>query len=399
MSCARSSRPKSWARTRSSSTRSRSGRRSSRSSRGTRRPTSSCASRSTPRSPPRTSSCTPTSSGSSRSRSRRSARRSSRRSTSRSARSRRSARSTRSTRRRRRRRSSRSPRACKRSSWPRSRSSARWPRATWCAGRDRPADRGAQARLGARGGRHPEADDRRDREGLGGRVRPRVERLQPDRHRDHQRDADAAERLRSIFQNITLDFIASKLKELQHHAAIELAKRGITTATAAHKVATEAGAALKSLAITAASAIKEIAIHAARAAAAAFAAIAGIPFVGPFLAPIAAGVALASVLALGGRIASAEGGYDIPHGLNPITQLHQDEMVLPARSRTPCASHGLGGSGGRSGGAADAAPLPRPRGRREELRGAAAAESVGARQGRAGRRAQRPPRAHDVAAR
>src|SRR5206468_8348646 len=82
--------------------------------------------------------------------------------------------------------------------------------------------------------------------------------------------------LRSIFQNITLDFIASKLKELQHHAAIELAKRGITTATAAHKIATEGAAAVKSLAITAATALKEIAIHAARAAAAAFAAIAAI---------------------------------------------------------------------------------------------------------------------------
>lgn len=136
--------------------------------------------------------------------------------------------------------------------------------------------------------------------------------------------------LKSIFQNIVLDFAAAKLKELQHHLAIELAKRGITTETAAHKVATEGAAAIKSLAITVATAIKEIAVHAARAAAGAYAAIALIPFVGPVLAPIAAGVALAGVLALGGRIASAEGGYDIPHGLNPVTQLHQDEMVLPA---------------------------------------------------------------------
>jgi hypothetical protein len=95
--------------------------------------------------------------------------------------------------------------------------------------------------------------------------------------------------LRSIFQNIALDFIASKLKELQHHAAIELAKRGITTTTAAHKVATEGAAAIKSLAITVATRSRRVAVHAARAAAAAYAAIAGIPFVGPVLAPIAAG--------------------------------------------------------------------------------------------------------------
>ena len=28
-------------------------------------------------------------------------------------------------------------------------------------------------------------------------------------------------------------------------------------------------------------------------------------------------------------MASAEGGYDIPHGVNPMTQLHEEEMVLP----------------------------------------------------------------------
>jgi len=30
-------------------------------------------------------------------------------------------------------------------------------------------------------------------------------------------------------------------------------------------------------------------------------------------------------------VASASGGYDIPAGINPITQLHQSEMVLPAK--------------------------------------------------------------------
>ena len=29
--------------------------------------------------------------------------------------------------------------------------------------------------------------------------------------------------------------------------------------------------------------------------------------------------------------ASAEGGYDIPKGVNPVTQLHQNEMVLPSK--------------------------------------------------------------------
>jgi hypothetical protein len=65
---------------------------------------------------------------------------------------------------------------------------------------------------------------------------------------------------------------------------------------------------------------------AGEAAAGAYKAIVGIPYVGPFLAPAAAAVAYAGVLAFD----SAEAGYDIPAGLNPVTQLHQREMVLPA---------------------------------------------------------------------
>lgn len=30
------------------------------------------------------------------------------------------------------------------------------------------------------------------------------------------------------------------------------------------------------------------------------------------------------------RIPSAAGGWDIPAGINPLTQLHENEMVLPA---------------------------------------------------------------------
>ena len=31
----------------------------------------------------------------------------------------------------------------------------------------------------------------------------------------------------------------------------------------------------------------------------------------------------------------AAAGYDVPSGVNPITQLHQEEMVLPARIANP----------------------------------------------------------------
>lgn len=72
---------------------------------------------------------------------------------------------------------------------------------------------------------------------------------------------------------------------------------------------------------------KEIVADAKAAAAGAYKAIVGIPYVGPFLAPAAAAVAFGGVMAF----ASAAGGYDIPAGVNPITQLHAQEMVLPAK--------------------------------------------------------------------
>jgi hypothetical protein len=67
------------------------------------------------------------------------------------------------------------------------------------------------------------------------------------------------------------------------------------------------------------------------AAAGAYKAVVGIPYVGPFLAPAAAGVAFAATAAFGGSVSSARGGYDIPAGVNPMTQLHEREMVLPQK--------------------------------------------------------------------
>ncbi|WP_428421970.1 hypothetical protein [Methylibium sp.] len=78
--------------------------------------------------------------------------------------------------------------------------------------------------------------------------------------------------------------------------------------------------------ITAAS---QIGANAAVAGSAAFAATAAIPFVGPALAPGAAAAAYAGALSFMAAIPAAERGYDIPAGINPLTQLHEREMVLP----------------------------------------------------------------------
>ncbi|WP_118815295.1 tape measure protein [Neisseria lactamica] len=82
--------------------------------------------------------------------------------------------------------------------------------------------------------------------------------------------------------------------------------------------------------------------NATQAASGAAASQASIPYVGPILAVAAMAAMMAAVMGLMGggggsqttttttRIPSAAGGWDIPAGINPLTQLHENEMVLPA---------------------------------------------------------------------
>jgi phage baseplate assembly protein W len=90
--------------------------------------------------------------------------------------------------------------------------------------------------------------------------------------------------------------------------------------------------------------------NAAEAGSGAAAAVAPTPFVGPVLAAAAFAAIMALVLGSKGSIKSASGGYDIPFGVNPLTQLHSSEMVLPAKHaeviRQLADRGGLGGGGG-----------------------------------------------------
>lgn len=96
-------------------------------------------------------------------------------------------------------------------------------------------------------------------------------------------------------------------------------------------------------------ALSDISASAARAGAAAFASTAAIPVVGPELAPAAGAAAYSGAMGFAALLpaASAAKGYDIPGGINPVTQLHQREMVLPAHIADPLrdslAGGGLGG--------------------------------------------------------
>lgn len=92
-----------------------------------------------------------------------------------------------------------------------------------------------------------------------------------------------------------------------------------------------------------------IAGHAATAGAGAYAATAVIPVIGPALAPGAAAAAYAGAMTFQMLVPAAKMGFDIPKGVNPLTQLHEEEMVLPAplaNAVRDMAANGSGSSGG-----------------------------------------------------
>lgn len=104
----------------------------------------------------------------------------------------------------------------------------------------------------------------------------------------------------------------------------------------------ETAAASKTVATKATETTSVVTANATQAASGAAASQAGIPYVGPILAVAAMAAMMAAVMGLMGggggsqttttttRIPSAAGGWDIPAGINPLTQLHENEMVLPA---------------------------------------------------------------------
>ena len=153
---------------------------------------------------------------------------------------------------------------------------------------------------------------------------------------------------RTFFAELTQMAIAAGASQLRHHIATELAKKDITLASVTARVAAEAWGAIQSVALGAWAGLKNIANYAAQAVAAAWASISAIPVVGPFMAPAIAIGAGAAVLGLAGSIKSAEGGYDIPAGVNPMTQLHAQEMVLPAELANTI--RGMSKGGGHAGG-------------------------------------------------
>jgi hypothetical protein len=129
----------------------------------------------------------------------------------------------------------------------------------------------------------------------------------------------AQQALRNINQSIVAEFINMIVRRTTEWIAGEMAQAAATRATAASNAAAKA-----------AEANAIVSANAASAASGAASSQASIPYTGPVMAASSFASVMAMVLGAKSTIASAAGGYDIPSGVNPLTQLHQEEMVLPA---------------------------------------------------------------------
>lgn len=156
--------------------------------------------------------------------------------------------------------------------------------------------------------------------------------------------------IRKTLLAVGQEYLATGVKIAIDWAKQEILKTQATTAGIVTRGAAEKAGASQSILLTAWTAIKSIGIKAWEAAASVYASIASIPVIGPILAPGMAIAAAGTVLSFVGKIASAEGGFSIPRGLNPVTQLHQEEMVLPAHLANAVRAMAEGGGGAAGAG-------------------------------------------------
>lgn len=153
--------------------------------------------------------------------------------------------------------------------------------------------------------------------------------------------------LSNIFQSIMGEFVSFVTKKTVTWLAGEVALTGITRMWSGIRQALGFTEAATTVATKTTEATAVVGANAAEAASGAAASQASIPYVGPVMA--AAAFAAMAGLVMGAKsMFSAKGGFDVPSGTNPVTQLHEREMVLPAEYAD--AIRGMAGSGAGSTG-------------------------------------------------
>ncbi len=138
-----------------------------------------------------------------------------------------------------------------------------------------------------------------------------------------------------VLDNILFSFVDMGIQMATKWAAQQLAMTAASVAGSTARTAATATEAATTTTISAGQALGQILNYAYTAAAGAFSAMAGIPIIGPVLAVGAGAAALAAVLGFAGKIFSAKGGFGKVPMDGAVTELHKDEMVLPAEYASP----------------------------------------------------------------
>jgi hypothetical protein len=148
-----------------------------------------------------------------------------------------------------------------------------------------------------------------------------------------------------LAQNIVAEYANAAVQGTLHWVQAETQKTLATEVGNAARTASTQSASADGIAIEGAANKESVIGNAWSAAAAVYNNVAQIPYIGWVLAPAAAATAAAAVLAFGGSIPSAAGGWVVP--TDTMAMVHENEMILPAHL-----SQGIAGmiAGGQTGG-------------------------------------------------
>lgn len=157
------------------------------------------------------------------------------------------------------------------------------------------------------------------------------------------------QQLAGVFQSIYQSFVQNLVtKPLGEWIAGQARLLAVKMGWLAKDKAIDAAAATATVAAKTTESTAVVTANAAEAGSGAAASQAAIPIIGPALALASMAAVFGAVMALTSR-KSAMRGYSIPKGLNPVTQLHEEEMVLPKQYanliRTMAQERGEGGAG------------------------------------------------------
>ena len=133
---------------------------------------------------------------------------------------------------------------------------------------------------------------------------------------------------KTMMDTVVKDIFGSSINTMVHNwVSGENARTEASIVGEKIRAALHLSAATQSKAVDASTAQAGIQAKAADAGAGAASSVASIPFVGPALALAAMAATEAAVMALIGKIASAEGGMMVGH--DQLAAVHKDEMILP----------------------------------------------------------------------